>query len=333
MASLMRPGRRAFLQSAAAALLTSAAGLPTFADTKRRIPVIFDTDIGDDIDDTWALLMLLRMPQFDVRLIAGDYGNAIYRARLLAKILAETGNTHIPIGIGVDRRDEPSYQSDWLGDYRLADYSGVVHDDGVQRIIDIVMAAEEPVTLLCVGPVPNIAAALQREPAIAENATFVGMHGSVRVGYGGSPEPEAEWNVRADPQSLQAVFAAPWEITITPLDTCGLIVLEGAAQRQISGSDDPWMQLLMANYRAWLPNPPYFDPNTDPETTSSTLFDTVAVHLAAGDEFLEVEELPLRVTDDGFTVIDSVNGRPTRCATAWRDQQAFERRLVEILLG
>jgi len=52
-----------------------------------RIPVILDTDIGTDIDDTWALAMLLRCPELDVRLILSDTGNTEYRARIIARLL------------------------------------------------------------------------------------------------------------------------------------------------------------------------------------------------------------------------------------------------------
>src|SRR5471030_1364820 len=51
------------------------------------ISVILDTDIGDDIDDTWALVLLLKSPVLDLKLVVGDYGESQYRARLLAKLL------------------------------------------------------------------------------------------------------------------------------------------------------------------------------------------------------------------------------------------------------
>jgi len=89
----------------------------------------------------------------------------------------------------------------------------------VQTLIDTIMASPEPVTLIAIGPVPNIAAALEQEPRIAGNARFVGMHGSVRLGYDGAPEISAEWNVAADAAACRAAFAAPWEVTITPLDS------------------------------------------------------------------------------------------------------------------
>jgi len=321
--------RRAFISNSTA----FAVAATTTAIGAGGQPVILDTDIGDDIDDTWALLMLLRMPELDLKLAVSDFGNAIYRCRLLAKLLALSGRTDVPIGIGLGRDDNPGRQSGWIGDYRLEDYPGVMHEDGVAAIIDTIRASPSPVTLLCIGPAPNIAEALRRDPSIAGNARVVGMYGSLYKGYLGEPGPVAEWNVRVDSKSLQAVFRAPWDITITPLDTCGLVALNGANYRRLHDSDDPWLRALMENYRVWLPGAPYIDPDTDPGETSTTLFDSVAIYLAAGQDLLEIRELPLRITADGYTIIDEVNGRPVHCAVAWKDLQAFKRLLTDTLLG
>jgi len=91
------------------------------------------------------------------------------------------------------------------------------------------------------------------------------------------------------------------------------------------------MKVLMDNYRMWLPKVTWLDPKPDFRLMSSTLFDTVAVHLAHSEEFLVREDLPLRVTDDGYTVIDEKNGRTVRCATAWKNQSAFENKLVAVM--
>lgn len=299
--------------------------------------MILDTDIGDDIDDTWALLMLLREPTLDLKLVVGDYGNPRYRARLTARLLEAFGRSDLPIGLGIalddGKIDEPGQQSGWLGDYALERYPGKVHEDGVQAIIDTIYAASAPVTLLCLGPVPNIAEALRRDPGIAENAHFVGMHGSIYKGYAGDPAPVAEYNVRVHPSSLQAAFAAPWECTITPLDTCGEVVLTGSRYRRLYESDDPGLRILMANYRAWLPGAPFIAPDHDVRTASTTLFDAVAVHLALGGDLVNMQSLPLRVTDEGYTVVDENHGRPVNCALSWKDRAAFEERLVDRLLA
>ncbi|MGC9327053.1 MAG: nucleoside hydrolase, partial [Candidatus Hinthialibacter sp.] len=263
-------------------LLTLATWAPSAiaADDAAKIPVIYDSDIGDDIDDTWALGLLLRSPELDLKLVVGDQGKTEYRAKLFAKFLELAGRTDVPIGIGLDVNAQGGgRQSDWVKDYDLQSYPGKIHPDGVQAIIDTIMNSPEPVTLIAVGPLPNIAEALKREPRIAQKAKFVGMHGSVRLGYGGSQKISAEYNVRADAKACQKVFTAPWEMTITPLDTCGLVVLEGERYAQVRDSKDPIAAAVIENYRIWNQSVDNSNPET-PNRKSSTLFDPVAVYLA-----------------------------------------------------
>lgn len=307
------------------------------------IPVILDTDIGDDIDDTWALALLLKSPELDLKLAVGDYGESPYRARLLAKFLERAGRSDVPVGIGLDiapRGD--GRQAAWVKDYDLKSYPGKVLTNGVQAIIDTVMNSPQPVTLICIGPVPNITEALKREPRIAQRARFVGMHGSVRAGYGSASQPIAEWNVKCDPKALQQVFAAPWKITITPLDTCGLVTLTGEKYQRVLRTTDRNVTDLITNYRLWVTGDAKLPADTA-DQHSSTLFDTVAVYLAmrpvlhsstaeGGQDLCEMETIGLRVTDDGLTIIDP-QGKQVNVATKWKDLGAFEDFLVERLTG
>ncbi len=313
----------------ALAVCAAVAGGPSAAED--RIPVILDTDIGDDIDDTWALILALKSPKLDVRMVATDFGNAIYRSRLTAKILEACGRTDVPVAVGLEPEDRPGRQSDWLGDYQLDDYPGTVHMDGVGAIIDAIKNSPEPVTLLCIGPVPNIAAALERDPSIVSNARFIGMHGSIRKGYNGSAKPSAEWNVHSGPSALRKVFAADWDCTITPLDTCGSIKLSGERYQRVLGAKDAATAALMENYRSWASHAAYRDSRLDPGTESSTLFDTLAVYLAFDDSVVEIERLPIHVTDEGRTVVDATAGRPVNCATSWKDSDSFYNYLVDTL--
>lgn len=293
------------------------------------IPVILDTDIGDAMDDVWALGLLLESPELDLKLVVGDYGRAEYRARLLAKFLQRVGRTDVEVGVGLDAGPKgDGGQVGWLAGYDLASYPGKVHADGVQALIDTIMRSERPVTLLCIGPVPNIAEALRREPRIADRARFVGMHGSVRVGYGGSATSAAEWNVRADPKASQKVFAAPWDMTIAPLDTSGLVHLSGEKYRKVRDSKAPVAVALMENDR--LSAAPQRPEPSEAESRSSTLFDTVAVYLAFARQLCTMETLGLRVSDDGFTRIDPA-ARQVHVAARWKDMGVFEELLVERL--
>jgi len=133
----------------------------------QRIPVIFDTDICDDIDDTWALAMLLQSPEFDVKLIVTAVGNTSSKVKTIAKFLETAGRTDIPIGAGVKQHNGRHRQDAWAEDYDLSSYPGTIYDDGVQALIDTIMKSRGKIKLIAVGPVPNIAAALEREPKIA----------------------------------------------------------------------------------------------------------------------------------------------------------------------
>lgn len=298
------------------------------AQPAKAIPVILDTDIGDDIDDTWALGLMLKSPELDVKLVVGDYGKPLYRAKLIAKFLETIGRTDIPIGIGIDTSVHGTGpQFEWVKDYNINKYKGKIYPDGVQAIIDTIMNSEEPITLICIGPLPNIAAALEKEPKIAEKAKFVGMHGSVRRGYGGSKDVSAEWNVKADVKACQKVFSAPWEMLITPLDTCGIVDLFGEQYLKVRDSQDPVCKVIMENYRIWLGKN-----KKTAEERSSTLFDTVAIYLAIQQDLVKVENLGIRIDDKGFTVIDE-NAKKVNVATEWKNLNEFRSFLVKRLTG
>ena len=313
----------------AAGLLVWASGC---AATGVKTPVIHDTDIGDDIDDTWALGLLLKSPELDLKLVVGDQGKSEYRAKLIAKMLERAGRTDVPVGVGPDvnaQGDGP--QADWVKGYSLDKYPGKVHRDGVQAIIDTIMKSPRPVTLICIGPVPNIGEALKRQPAIAKKARFVGMHGSVRKGYGGKATPDAEYNVRADAPACRAAFTAAWDMTITPLDTCGLVHLTGEKYAKVRDSKDPIAQAIIENYRIWADKGQKNAAMA--QDRSSTLFDTVAVYLAFAQSLTKMEQLPIIVDDKGFTHIDPTGGKMMSVATEWKDMGAFEDLLVARLTG
>jgi inosine-uridine nucleoside N-ribohydrolase len=296
-----------------------------------KVPVVLDTDIGTDIDDTWALALLLRSPELDLKLVATASGDTVYRARLAARLLEIAGRTDVPVAVGPRQSGDGGPQAAWVEGYELAAYPGPVREDGVGAIVDCVMGSPEPVTLVCIGPLPNVAAALDREPGIASRARFVGMHGSIRRGYLGSDQVAAEYNVAQDPTACRRAFGAPWDVTVTPLDTCGLVQLDGERYRSVRDCGDPLVRAVLDNYRLWIPNVRWAR-GFDPEERSSILYDTVAVYLAFSEALLELEELGIRVTDEGFTAIDAA-ARPVRCATAWRDLPAFHDFLAERLSG
>lgn len=293
----------------------------------KKTPVILDTDIGDDIDDTWALALLLKSPELDLKLVVTDYGNTPYRAKIVARILEIAGRTDVPIGIGIKQNDSVGKQGPWVKDYDIAKYPGKVRQDGVQALIDAIMQSSARMTLIGIGPAPNIQQALEREPRIAQRARFVGMYGSVRRGYEGKNTPDAEWNVKANVEACRKTLGAAWDVTITPLDTCGRVRLAGAKYATVRDSGDPLVRAVIENYRVWCGKEPQ-----RADTASSTLFDTAAVYLAISQRLMVMEKLGIRITDDGMTVIDD-GAKKISCGVDWKDLPAFEDFLVERLTG
>jgi hypothetical protein len=120
-------------------------------------------------------------------------------------------------------------------------------------------------------------------------------------------------------------------MTITPLDTCGLVHLKGEKYRAVRDCDDPVTQALIDNYRFWCQSNKNI-PDDRAEIQSSTLFDTVAVYLAFSEELLVMEEMGINVTDEGYTVIND-KAKKISCAMEWRDLPGFEDFLVGRLIG
>ena len=327
LAPMRLPRPLALILIALAAPLAQGAG---------RTPVILVTDIGTDIDDSWALTLALRAPELDLKLVVTDPADTVYRAKVAAKFLEASGHADIPIGIGDNSGpmgDSFKTLGAWVAGYDISKYPGKVYDDGVAALIDVVEKSAQPVTIIAIGPVNSIALALRRAPDIAAKCRFVGMFGSFDVGYGDGP-PSAETNVRVNPAGLRAVLAAPWkDVLLTPLDTCGSVGLSGERYHEIwCDTADPMVRALITSYCVFAPvqnwmNCDYF------ATKSTTLFDCVAVYLAYSEDLVVTETVAFNVTDDGFTRRSSDGPFKARVALHWRDKDAFEAQLATRVLG
>ena len=315
-------------------LLAVAASLP--AGAAPRTPVVLVTDIGTDIDDTWALALALRSGELDLKLVLVDPSDTPYRARVAAKFLEEAGRADIPVAIGDNagpKGDSLKTLLPWIEGYDLGKYPGRVYPDGVTALIDTVRSQPGPVTVVAIGPVHSLALALERDPGLAAKCRLVGMFGSFDVGYGGGA-PSPETNVRVNPAGFRTVLAAPWkDILLTPLDTCGSVDLQGERYHAVwSATSDPLLRAVVESYCIFAPlqtwmRCDYF------ATRSTTLFDCVAVYLAYSEELVETESIAFQVTDDGYTRRSPSGPYHARVAIRWRDRDAFEAHLEHRLLA
>ena len=181
------------------------------------VPIIIDTDLGDDVDDTWALAFLLSLPQYAkiILISTSGKGNHRKRAAIICKICQRAGRNEIPIVCGIDRHNCVELaQLSWLNesvDNILNSYSNFINNTTAsEHLVHTIMQSKYPVTVMAIGPMHNIAAVLNIEPGIANRAHFVSMAGSIYKGYGNSKKPAPEFNIAAAIDSAKIVFKAKW---------------------------------------------------------------------------------------------------------------------------
>ncbi|MBN1419543.1 MAG: nucleoside hydrolase [Planctomycetes bacterium] len=302
---------------AAAVAIAGCTGSGEKAVAPSAVPVILDTDIGDDIDDSWAVALILSCPELDVKLITTAHGATDKRAQILSKYLHEAG-IEVPYAPGLKTGDDDPRIYPWAKDYDMS-VCPPASEDGVDLMIKEILASDREVVLIPIGPLDNIAEALRREPKIAEKCRIITMGGSIYVGYNGKREPDPEYNIKAAIPAAKAVYTATWPILMAPLDTAGTVVLEGEPYRWILGADRPLARSLISQYRLWKTG------RLDGEIPdkSSVLFDTVAVWLAVDREFAGISNLRIVVDDEGFTKPVDEGGKSVQAAILWEDKPAF----------
>lgn len=151
------------------------------------------------------------------------------------------------------------------------------------------------------------------------------------MGYAIDTPAVAEYNIRMDIPAAKTVFEADWihGFAFTPLDSCAIVKLEGELYKKLKESSNPAILSLIQNYALWLKSRGEWKEEIE---ESTVLFDAVAVYMAFANDLLVMEELPIKVTDEGFTAVDE-SARTVSVATGWKDMKSFNQLLVDILLS
>jgi inosine-uridine nucleoside N-ribohydrolase len=195
-------------------------------------------------------------------------------------------------------------------------------------ITQIIETSPDPITIFAVGPLTNIAEALQASPQITSNidALFV-MGGAVHVdgkvgGSGvGSDNNLAEWNIYIDPHAANIVFGADVPVTIVPLDaTNNVPVTMGFVNRLEQEGESPVAQFIAELLRA---NEGII------EFGGIQFWDTLTAAILSDDRLAAFETLPIFVTEDGHTKLDE-NGALVRIAIS-ADRRPFEDLLLAVI--
>lgn len=295
---------------------------------------ILDTDLGRDIDDAWALTMLLKQSELDLKLVTTAAGNTYERGVIARRLLAAAGRNDIPIAIGshVECGNE-------ILQHELIEPEAepAVFPDAVESIRAMVMEyAPEPVTLIGIAPMCNLAGLAEKYPQLPGMIDLVLMAGS--LGTGDTPLIP-EWNVKCDIKSAQKVFATRWHsLSITPLDSCGKVCLSGNYLQKLQAHPGALEQELASQYRAWLNAYNWsglgnLENTAIPEQQTSTLYDTVAIHLAVGGKYLQIKQMYLNIDDNGIMSESTFAPQKVNVATGWLDLDSYTNDLADMILS
>src|SRR6266850_796106 len=253
--------------------------------------VIIDTDIGDDIDDAFALALALRSPELQIIGITTTFGDTETRAKLVDRFLAEVGRPEIPVTAGT-----PTVSKGTFTQRRYAEGGHAAkpsHPDAIGFILEQIRRYPDQVTLIAIGPLMNIGAAIDKDPATFRKLKrVVLMGGSIKRGYGElgyTPPrpPQPEWNILNDIPSAQKLFASGVSLFVTPLDSTQL-KLDEVKRAFLFSQGTPLTDALTLLYHQWGQETP-------------TLFDPMTIAFLVNPILCPVQPMHIRVDEKGFT--------------------------------
>jgi purine nucleosidase len=287
--------------------------------------VIIDTDIGDDIDDAFAIALALKSPELKVLGVTTTFGNTEMRARLVERYLQAVGRSAIPVLAGpMTKTDNAMTQAAYAKRTPEKRFG-----DGAEFILREAREHPGEITLIGIGPLFTVEAAIKRDPAAFKKLKrVVIMGGSVYRGYGldaqGKPKaPEPEWNILNDPAGLRALLASGVPVFMMPLDSTQ-VPLDVKDREAIFAHGSALTDQLTLLYHEWMGGTPNHNP-------TPTLFDPVAVTYTFRPDLCPAKPLHIDVDDKGLTTPG--NGAPNAQVCLESDQRGFiallMRRLAE----
>lgn len=262
--------------------------------------IIVDTDIGEDIDDTWALTFLLSSQFVNIRLISVSTGDVIYKAKIVAKILTLLEMTSIPICLGEPSDIEDYSQSEWVRDFSLDSYKGKIFKNTKEAYKNVVNNLTS-LTILSLAPMTTLKTV--KDIISSPKVKIVAMCGSVYKGYFGSNKPSLECNVVRDIDAAKEIFNLKNNLTIVPLDVCGNFVIKDNYYQSILKSNNVRSKIVIDNYKLWAKKYVGDANQFDINIQSSILYDLVAVFVLLFPQHFDYNDLPIEISDEGQTFV------------------------------
>ncbi|WP_106496305.1 nucleoside hydrolase [Lentibacillus sp. Marseille-P4043] len=294
-------------------------------------PIIIDTDPG--IDDVVAITAALRSDELDVKLITtvgGNVGieNTTRNAVDLVTFLGK--DTPIAKGLGEPlvlpaKTASQVHGNSGIGDYRFeaeANPDLLSNDNAIMEMKNYIMKSADPVTLVPIGPLTNIALLLKMFPETKENIEqIILMGGAVE---GGNATPAAEFNIYADPHAAKIVFDSSMKIVMCGLDATRLtsVSFDDIAKLREQGNVGEMIYQMLDHYKQAY------------SEKAIVIHDLCTIFYLTNPELFQVKRANINVVTEGDeagnTIADfSDEGNVLVCVDA--DVEAFRRKFAALL--
>lgn len=255
--------------------------------------VVLDTDIGDDIDDAFALGLLLKNPNVDLLAVTTVYKNTLARAKQ-ARALIELNKKNIPVFVGETyplngkitgfTMDKGDLATIIPCQYDSSMENLAVNNDAVEHIIHLAKKYSKELIIIAIGPIINIARALQKDPSISKDIKAIYQMGGWFTNF------VPEWNILCDPEACDVVYKSNIPIYATGLDVTLQCPLDGSLLENLRKSNNEMDKTLTVWLDRWFD---YF------HFEKSILHDPLAVASLLDKNILEFETKYVKVVLEG----------------------------------
>jgi purine nucleosidase len=317
-----------------ASLLFLVAGFPRAASAASSAPlsnevekIIIDTDIGDDIDDAFAIALALRTPQLNILGITTDYGDVEGKGKILDRLLGEVGRSDIPVAVGIPNTVDSAVIGSLVSQKRYGEgghFARVSHPKAVDFILDQIRRYPDGITLVTLGPLPNIGAIIDKSPEIFRKLKRIVMMGGwiapIKPEYGYAPEtqPGPEWNIKGDISASQKLFQSGVPLYVMPLDSTIRLSLDEVKRGIIFWQGTPLTDALTLLYHQWGGHTP-------------VLSDAMTIAYILNPKLCAVQPMHILIDDKGFTHVGA--GAPNAQVCMHSDADGFFRLFMSRLLA
>jgi purine nucleosidase len=293
--------------------------------TERRTrPVMLDTDIGTDVDDILALVLLARAPELQLIGVTTVYGDTLLRARMVRHVLDQMGRSDVPIGIGASETSTgrpvwwAGHEGQGIPDLELVPVDGTI--TATPLLHNAATEHRENLDLFAIGPLTNVAEAISADDSFAASLHHLYIMG------GAFWMERPEHNIKSDPEAASIVFRSGIPMTVCGLDVTKRVWLREAGLSQIREAAGSIGSLLEDQVRRWW---------SSTGAHANNLHDPVAILPAIRPDLFRFEQCDVRVELDsmepGRTDVDHCGEGAVRIAAdveAEAAEQEIVRRIV-----